>query len=188
MERVLLHTCCAPCSCAIIEWMLSNGYQPTVYYCNPNIFPEEEYLRRKAECTRFAQSLGLTLVDADYDHAAWLSSVKGLEDAPERGPRCLQCFKYRLLQSARYALENDYPLLTTTLASSRWKSLGQINEAGRWAVETARSAADDGHQLVWWDRNWRKGGLQERRNALLKEYNFYNQLWCGCEFSQKNLK
>lgn len=182
--RVLLHSCCAPCSSAIIEWMLANGYRPTVFYCNPNIHPEEEYLRRKAECTRFVRSLGLSIVDADYDHDDWLSAVKGLENAPERGPRCLQCFRYRLLKSARYALENDFPLLTTTLASSRWKSLDQINEAGAWAVETARKEV--GKELVWWDKNWRKGGLQERRNALLKEYGFYNQLWCGCEFSQRN--
>ena len=208
--RVLLHTCCAPCSCAIIEWMLGNGYQPTIYYCNPNIYPEEEYLRRKAECTRFVRSLGLTIIDADYDHAAWLASVQGLEDAPERGPRCLQCFKFRLIESARYALKNGFPLLTTTLASSRWKSLDQINEAGAWAVETALAeypgnepphagrdaenvasltGSDTGSKLpplIWWDKNWRKGGLQERRGALLKEYNFYNQLWCGCEFSQRN--
>ena len=76
MEKVLLHTCCAPCSGAIIEWMLANGYKPTVYYCNPNIYPYEEYLVRKQECSRYALSLGLEIVDADYDHSAWHHPLK----------------------------------------------------------------------------------------------------------------
>lgn len=179
-RRVLLHTCCAPCSSAIIECLLQNGIRPTLYYCNPNIFPRDEYLKRKEECSRHARSLGLDIVDADYDHAAWLQAVRGLEDAPERGPRCLECFKYRLLESARYALRAGFPVLTTTLASSRWKSLAQIDAAGEWAVRTA-----GGPGLVWWGQNWRKGGLQERRNALIRMHGFYNQTWCGCEFSRK---
>lgn len=191
-ERLLLHCCCAPCSSAIVEYLMQNGARPTLYYCNPNIYPQEEYERRKQECTRYAQALGLDIVDADYDHASWLCAVKGLEEAPERGPRCLECFRYRLLESARYALANGFPVLTTTLASSRWKSLEQVNAAGTWAVE--RALAESGiaapkdnaaPELTWWDRNWRKGGLQERRNALIKEWGFYNQTWCGCEFSLK---
>ncbi|MBQ2452122.1 MAG: epoxyqueuosine reductase QueH, partial [Bacteroidales bacterium] len=101
----------------------------------------------------------------------------------ERGPRCLACFKYRLLDSARYALTHGYNVLTTTLASSRWKSLEQIDQAGHWAVEEALKESQS--ELIWWEQNWRKDGLQERRNALIKEHNFYNQLWCGCEFSQR---
>ncbi len=166
--------------------MLQNDIRPAVYYCNPNITPYEEYSLRKEECSRFARSLGLDVIDADYDHAAWLCAVKGLENEPERGGRCLECFKYRLLDSARYALRNGYGLLTTTLASSRWKSLEQINRAGAWAVETAlREAGRPDAPLQWWERNWRKGGLQERRSALIKEYQFYNQTWCGCEFSRR---
>ena len=194
-DRVLLHTCCAPCSGAIIECLLRSGIRPTIYYCNPNIFPEEEYLIRKNECTRFAQSLGLEIVDADYDHAAWLDGVRALaEEAgltdigslPERGGRCLQCFRYRLLDSARYAAGHGFKVLTTTLASSRWKSPEQISEAGNRAVEQVRRQTglpEDG--LVWWEQNWRRGGLQERRLQIIKEYNFYNQTWCGCEFSRR---
>jgi len=184
MKKVLLHTCCAPCSSAIIEWMLANEWKPTIYYCNPNIYPEEEYLIRKNECTRYAESLGLEIIDDDYDHEAWLEAVRGLEAEPERGPRCLQCFKYRLLRTARFALDNGYDLMTTTLMSSRWKSLEQINEAGNWAIAQALAerGADAG-ALAWWDKNWRKGGLQQRRCEIIKEYNFYNQLYCGCEFS-----
>ncbi len=175
-DRVLLHTCCAPCSSAIIECLMRSGITPTVYYCNPNIYPEEEYLIRKNECSRYAESLGLDIVDADYDHAEWLEAVRGLEGEPERGGRCLQCFRFRLERAARYAEEHGFRVLTTTLASSRWKSLDQINEAGRWAVSRHPS-------VLWWDRNWRKGGLQERRGQIIREYGFYNQQYCGCEFS-----
>ena len=99
--KLLLHTCCAPCSGAIIERLLQEGVRPVIYYCNPNIWPEEEYLIRKNECTRYAESLGLEVVDADYDHSRWLEEVAcGLENEPERGGRCLKCFKMRLLRSA----------------------------------------------------------------------------------------
>lgn len=178
--KVLLHTCCAPCSSAIIECLLKSGITPIIYYCNPNIFPEEEYQKRKAECTRYAGSLGLEVIDADYDHAAWLEAVKGLEAAPERGPRCALCFRHRLLDAARWAAAHGLSVLTTTLASSRWKSLEQINAAGEWACSQVEG-------VTWWDRNWRKGGLQERRLEIIKEYGFYNQLWCGCEFSMRDV-
>lgn len=179
---VLLHTCCAPCSSAIIEAMLKNGITPVIYYCNPNIYPLGEYEIRKNECTRYAQSLGLEIVDADYDHEDWLEAVKGLENEPERGGRCLKCFKLRLLRTAEYAAQRGIKVITTTLASSRWKSLDQINEAGRWACQQV--APSDG-RVIWWDRNWRKNGLQERRLQIIKEYDFYNQLYCGCEFSMR---
>ena len=138
-ETVLLHTCCAPCSSAIIECLMRSGIRPTIYYCNPNIYPVEEYLIRKDECTRYASALGLDIVDADYDHSDWLQWVRAeaaadgcgtIETERERGGRCLECFKYRLLKSAEYALEHEFRVLTTTLASSRWKSLEQIDKAG----------------------------------------------------------
>lgn len=179
--RVLLHTCCAPCSSAIIEALMQNGITPVIYYCNPNIFPKEEYEVRKEECTRYAQALGLEIVDADYDHENWLEAMKGLEGEPERGGRCLKCFKLRLLRTAQYARERGIKVITTTLASSRWKSLDQINEAGRWACEN--NIPPEERDVIWWDQNWRKGGLQERRLQIIKEYDFYNQLYCGCEFS-----
>ena len=131
--RVLLHTCCAPCSSAIIEALIQNGITPVIYYCNPNIYPQEEYEIRKNECTRYAESLGLEIIDADYDHENWLEAVQGLEDEPERGGRCLKCFKLRLLRTAEYARQRGIKVITTTLASSRWKSLDQIDEAGLWA-------------------------------------------------------
>ena len=202
--KLLLHTCCAPCSGAIIETLLKEGIRPTIYYCNPNIYPYEEYLKRKDECSRYAAECGLDMVDADYNHETWLQCVHGLEDEPERGLRCSACFRHRLLSSAQYAVSHGFDTLATTLASSRWKNLDQVNAAGVWAVAqaneaaaavkalddircqlpaTAGSAQRDWQPLVWWDRNWRKDGLQERRSQIIREKGFYNQLWCGCEFS-----
>ena len=186
--KVLLHTCCAPCSSAIIEAMMQNGITPVIFYCNPNIYPREEYEIRKNECTRYAQSLGLEIIDDDYDHEAWLEAVKGMENEPERGGRCLKCFKIRLLRTVEYAAKRGMRVITTTLASSRWKSLDQINEAGRWAccqINGRISAAPLASEVIWWDQNWRKGGLQERRLQIIKEYDFYNQQYCGCEFSMR---
>lgn len=177
-DTVLLHTCCAPCSSAIIECLMQHGVTPVIYYNNPNIFPLEEYTIRKQECCRYAQSLGLEIIDADYHHEQWLQHISGKENEPERGSRCLLCFKMRLLKTAEYAHENGFSVITTTLASSRWKSLEQIVEAGRYAV----SSYPD---VVFWEQNWRKNGLSERRAAIIKEYNFYNQQYCGCEFSQR---
>ena len=166
--------------------MLAHDVRPTLYYFNPNIFPEEEYLIRKNECTRYAASLGLDIIDDDYDHEAWRCEVKGMEMEPERGARCLQCFKMRLLHAARKAAELGFEVFTTTLASSRWKSLTQINEAGHWAAK--KVSEETGKTVRFDDRNWRKGGLQQRRNELLKENGFYNQLYCGCEFSLEAMK
>ena len=173
---------------------MQNGITPVIYYCNPNIYPHEEYEIRKEECTRYAQALGLEIVDADYDHQQWLSCVAGMENEPERGGRCQKCFKMRLLRTAEYARQRGIKVITTTLASSRWKSLEQINEAGEWACRTANENSLDTKQdlpdgeVIWWDQNWRKGGLQERRLQIIKEYGFYNQQYCGCEFSMRTLQ
>ena len=186
MEKVLLHSCCAPCSAAILEWMGQNGYEPTILFYNPNIFPEEEYLKRKNEIVRYAQEIGVAIVDLDgselweQQHAQWLKCTVGLENEPERGGRCLACFRHRLCVAADYAAGHGFPLFTTTLASSRWKDIRQINEAGFYAEEHC------GRGLArFWDHNWRKGGLYERRNILARQ--FYNQQYCGCEFSLRRL-
>lgn len=124
-NRVLLHSCCAPCSSAIIECMLANGIRPTVFYCNPNIYPQEEYEIRKQEAIRFVTSQNLDFIDADYDYDHWRNAMSGLENEPERGSRCLKCFTLRLTETARYASEHDFQVFTTTLASSRWKTLSR---------------------------------------------------------------
>ena len=176
LHEVLLHACCAPCSSAIVEWMLANGIRPTIFYYNPNIYPLEEYEIRKNESKRHAESLGIRWIDGDYDHEQWRQGVCGLEGEPERGRRCQQCFILRLTVAAKKAQELGIPYFATTLASSRWKSLEQIERAGHQAEQAVEG-------VTFWPQNWRKGGLQERRNQLLKEFDFYNQQYCGCEFS-----
>ena len=180
-SRVLLHACCAPCSSAIVEWLLAHRIEPVIYYCNPNIYPREEYEIRRNESKRHAESLGIKWIEYAGDpakaHEEWLQAVKGLENEPERGKRCERCFLYRLQATAKMAQEAGIPFFATTLASSRWKNLEQINAAGEKAVSCQPS------DVRFWAQNWRKDGLQERRNQLLKEYGFYNQTYCGCEFS-----
>ena len=180
-REVLLHACCAPCSSAIVEWMLAHDVRPTIFYYNPNIFPLEEYEIRKNESKRHAESLGIRWIDGDYDHDHWLEGVCGLEGEPERGRRCEQCFTLRLKATAQEAKRLGIQYFATTLASSRWKSLEQIERAGRQAELAVEGT-------TFWAQNWRKGGLQERRNQLLREYDFYNQQYCGCEFSQRQHK
>ena len=138
-KEVLLHACCAPCSSAIVEWLLQHDIRPTIFYYNPNIFPREEYEIRKNESKRHAESLGLTWIDGDYDHAQWQQDVCGLEGEPERGRRCELCFTLRLIATAKKAQALGIPYFTTTLASSRWKNLEQINRAGLIAQESLKS-------------------------------------------------
>lgn len=175
-RTVVLHACCAPCSSAIVEWMVQHDVRPIIFYYNPNIWPREEYNIRKNESKHHAESLGLRWIDGDYDHDGWRCHVKGMEGEPERGPRCLECFTLRLVATARKAHELGIRHFATTLASSRWKSLEQITRAGQAAQQAVPGTE-------FWAQNWRKGGLQERRNQLLKHYGFYNQQYCGCEFS-----
>ena len=191
-DRILLHSCCAPCSGAVIECLVENGLRPGIFFSNSNIVPFDEYELRKGELIRYARDFGLEVIDDDYDHKAWLECVRGLEREPERGARCMECFKFRLLRAARYAAANGYDVLTTTLASSRWKDLEQVNAAGQWACgivagEAGACANPDSTTgvltPVFWPQNWRKGGLQPRRNEIIREQNFYNQNFCGCEFS-----
>ena len=215
-DTVLLHACCAPCSSAIVEWLLAHKITPVIFYYNPNIYPFEEYEIRKNESKRHAESLGIRWIDADervggdgqpcdYGHEAWLHAICGLEQEPERGKRCERCFYVRLKKTAEKAQELGIPYFATTLASSRWKNLDQINAAGEaaakavngegLAVSGARGAESEVcgaksevrgavSEVRFWAQNWRKDGLQERRNELLKEYQFYNQQYCGCEFSK----
>lgn len=156
--------------------MVQEGLRPVVFFSNSNIVPFGEYEKRRDECRRYCGKWGLEFVEDEWNHAEWQCIAKGREAEPERGGRCMECFKFRLERAARYAHEHGLQVLTTTLASSRWKSLEQVDAAGAFATSLFPG-------LVWWSRNWRKGGLQERRNAIIREQCFYNQLYCGCEFS-----
>ena len=198
-KSILLHVCCAPCSGAIIEALCSQGFQPTVFWSNSNILSSAENSRRLAVLEPYAASFGVPVVVDPYDHADWLAFVRGqlsdgrhlsatdLASYPERGARCEMCFRHRLLRAARYAVARGFDCLTTSLASSRWKSLEQVDAAGTWAVALANAEAAGrlapASELQWWPQNWRKGGLQPRRAEIIREQNFYNQTFCGCEFS-----
>ena len=146
--RVLLHTCCAPCSSAIIECMMQHGITPVIYYCNPNIWPEEEYRIRKDECTRYATALGLEIVDDDYNHDAWLGCVAGLEHEPERGGRCVRCFEMRLERTARYAVEHGFTVITNTLMSM---------PVGKVLTRSTRPDVVPSHAILAWRGGSRTG-------------------------------
>ncbi len=175
---VLLHSCCAPCSCAIMEKLKESGIETTIFYYNPNIDTREEYEKRKTENKRFADKLGLPFVDADYDNENWLARVKGLEGEPERGRRCTVCFSVRLERAALYAHENGFPVFATSLGLSRLKNQEQVYEAGRAAAARYKG-------LLFWDYNWRKEGGADRAAALTKQEGFYRQSYCGCRFSKR---
>lgn len=177
-KRVLLHSCCAPCSCAIMEALVVSGIELTVFYYNPNVHPREEYEIRKNENKRYAEKLGVPFVDADYDTDNWFARVKGLEDEPERGRRCTACFALRMERTALYAKENGFDVFATSLGISRLKNQEQVYACGH-----AAAAKHEG--LVFWDYNWRAKGGADRGAALAKQEEFYRQNYCGCVFSKR---
>ena len=181
MSKILLHSCCAPCSGAVIETLVREGVALTVFFYNPNIHPLTEYERRKAENKRFADKLGVPFVDADYDPPIWFARIKGLENAPERGERCTKCFDLRLERTALYAHENGFEAFATSLGLSRHKDQDQVNAGGHRAA-----ARYEG--LRYEDRNWRKGGGSDRGAQLAREEGFYRQKYCGCVFSLKEME
>ncbi|MEI7751020.1 MAG: epoxyqueuosine reductase QueH [Candidatus Omnitrophota bacterium] len=175
-KKVLLHSCCAPCSCSILKRMITCGIVPTVFFCNPNIYPREEYERRKAEVIRYAQKLNMPFVDADDEADPWFEHVEGHEEDAERGERCDLCFQMRLEKTAAYANENGFRVFTTSLGISRWKDLAQVNRAGE-------KAAASFPGMTYWAQNWRVGGGQEQMDRIAKEESFYRQRYCGCLYS-----
>ena len=178
-KKLLLHSCCAPCAGEIMEAVAASGIDTTVYFYNPNIHPEEEYSIRKEENIKFCEKLGFNFIDADYDTDNWFERVKGLEQEPERGKRCTQCFDMRFEKSALYAVENDFPVFATTLGISRWKDMNQINNSGS-------RAANRYEELIYWDFNWRKQGGSSRMIEISKRENFYQQEYCGCVYSLRD--
>ncbi len=181
VNRVLLHCCCAPCSGEVIEAIQAAGLDLTIIFYNPNIHPVEEYARRKQEIIRFAEDKKILVIDADYDPDTWFARVKGLEDEPEQGRRCEQCFDLRLERTAFYAQENGFSLFTSCLGISRWKNMEQVNACGHRAA-----ARYEG--LAYWEYNWRKNGGSSRMIEITKRENFYQQNYCGCVFSLRNAK
>ena len=178
-NKILLHSCCAPCAGEIMEALVASKIQPTLFFYNPNIHPRKEYEIRKDENIRFAKNLGVTFIDADYDQENWFSRVKGLEDEPERGERCTVCFDMRFERTALYASENNFSLISSTLGISRWKNMDQINKSGE-------RAASRYYPMVYWTFNWRKQGGSQRMVELSKREEFYQQEYCGCVYSLRD--
>lgn len=178
-NKVLMHSCCAPCAGDLMERMIESNIELTIFFYNPNIHPKKEYEIRKEENIRFAEKLGIKFVDADYDVQNWFARAKGLEYEPERGERCTKCFDMRFERTALYAYENGFRLFTSSLGISRWKNMEQINECG---IRSAKNY--DG--VNYWTYNWRKFGGAERMYEIAKREEFYKQEYCGCIFSLRD--
>ncbi|MDE9457570.1 epoxyqueuosine reductase QueH [Xenorhabdus bovienii] len=178
-NKVLLHSCCAPCSGEVMEAMLVSGIDFTIFFYNPNIHPLKEYELRKDENIRFAEQMGIPFIDADYDRDNWFERAKGMENEPERGIRCTMCFDMRFERTALYAHEHGFPVISSSLGISRWKNMQQINECG------VRAASRYPH-LTYWEYNWRKGGGSSRMIEISKREEFYQQEYCGCVYSLRD--
>ncbi|MBK4785356.1 MAG: epoxyqueuosine reductase QueH [Pantoea sp. Pent] len=178
-NKVLLHSCCAPCSGEVMEAMLASGIDYTIFFCNPNIHPLKEYELRKEENIRFAEQFGVPFVDADYDKDNWFERARGMEWEPERGVRCTMCFDMRFERTALYAHEHSFPVITSSLGISRWKNMQQINDCG---VRAAARYPD----MLYWEFNWRKGGGSSRMIEISKRERFYQQEYCGCIYSLRD--
>lgn len=178
-KRVLLHSCCAPCSGEVIEAMVTSGLEIEIFFYNPNIHPKKEYELRKEENIRFAEKLNIPFIDADYDSDNWFLRAKGLEHEPERGIRCTACFDMRFERTALHAHEHGFPVMTSCLGISRWKNMEQINTSG------IRAAAPY-EGLSYWTFNWRKGGGSARMLEISKREKFYQQEYCGCIYSLRD--
>jgi len=177
-KKILLHSCCAPCSCSIIERMVESNLDLTIFYYNPNIYPQDEYELRKKENKHFAEKKGVSFIDADYDNDKWLQEVKGLEKEPERGYRCSICFKLRFEKTALFAHQNKFPVFATSLGMSRWKDLQHVNKC---AEDASKKYVD----VIFWNFNWRKNGGSEHMIELSNSENLYKQKYCGCLYSMK---
>lgn len=176
---LLLHVCCAPCSCEIIEGLLASKLKPTVFFYNPNIHPEKEYDIRKQEVVRFCAERDVPVIDGDYDTDNWFACVKGLEKEPEKGRRCDACFLLRMDRTALMAKEKGIAFFATSLSISRHKDQKQVHTAAIKAAETV-----DGVQF--WPYNWRQKGGADRGAVMAKQLDFYRQNYCGCVFSRRD--
>ncbi len=179
---LLLHSCCAPCSSYVMEY-LSQYFRITVLYYNPNIYPEQEYWKRVAEERRLIEEMGengvfpnpVCLIEGRFDSREFYEAVRGLEQIPEGGARCAACFRLRLEETARNAEKFDY--FTTTLTISPLKNAQVINEIGE------KLAAE--YQVKWLPCDFKKRNGYKRSVELSAEYGLYRQDYCGCAFSKR---
>ncbi len=178
-EKLLLHSCCAPCSGEVMQRLLDAGIPYTIYFYNPNIHPLKEYEIRKNENIRFAEKNNVPFIDGDYDKDEWFKRAKGMEFEPERGIRCTMCFDMRFERTALYGHENGFSVFTSSLGISRWKNMDQINDSG------TRAAAHYPN-MTYWTFNWRKEGGSKRMIEISKQEHFYQQEYCGCVYSLRD--
>lgn len=180
-KKILLQSCCAPCSTAVIE-RLANDYDITILYYNPNIYPEEEYVKRKNEELKYIDILHKTkpeinidFLDCDYDNITFYNAVKGLENEREGGARCAVCFKVRLEKTAILAKEKGYQVFGTTLTVSPHKNAELINAIGK--------SLEKEIGVEFLESNFKKQNGYKRSVELAKENELYRQNYCGCEFA-----
>jgi epoxyqueuosine reductase len=178
-NKVLLHSCCAPCSGSVIQDIFKAGVDLTIYFYNPNIHPRKEYDIRKNENIRYAQKMKIPFVDADYDPGRWFQAMKGHEWDPERGERCGLCFEMRFVKTAEYAHQNGFKVITSCLGISRWKDFDQVTRAGVQAASLFPGVS-------YWAFNWRKNAGSQRMYEVAKEERFYKQEYCGCAYSLRD--
>lgn len=173
-KKLLLHCCCGPCSSGVIEGLLQN-YDITLYFYNPNIYPNDEYIKRYQEQLRYAGIVGLPVVEGEYDTSIYYQAVKGYEDEPEGGARCYECFKLRMLQTAKYAKDKGFDIFTTTMSVSPYKNYEVLNEIGKDVSDQV------GIDYLWANFKKNNGYLKSIQNS--KKYNLYRQHYCGCVYS-----
>lgn len=175
---LLLHACCAPCSSHTLLY-LYDCFNITVYFCNPNIAPESEYIYRKNELKRLVSELGLNvkIIDEDYDSAPFYALAKGYEELPERGERCRRCIEYRLRKTAETAKKLGADCFTTTLTISPHKDCDFINQCG--------GSLGDELDIPWLYSDFKKHDGYKHSIELSKQYNLYRQDYCGCIYSRK---
>ena len=179
VPKLFLHSCCAPCSSYVLEY-LSEYFEITVFYYNPNIYPPREYEERAREQKRFIEQFParypISYVEGKYDTKRFYEMAKGLEHIPEGGERCFRCYELRMREAAMLAKEGGYDFFTTTLSISPLKNAQKLNEIG----EALQSELGIRHL----PSDFRKKGGYQRSTQLSKEYELYRQNYCGCVFSK----
>lgn len=180
VPTLLLHACCAPCSSYCLEY-LSQYFKITVFFYNPNISEQEEYLHRLNEEKRLICEMNfkypVSIIEGEYSPKEYFSAVKGLENEPEGGERCKKCFALRLEKSARIAREMNFDYFTTTLTISPLKNAGVLNEIGGYFAEQ--------YGVKWLSSDFKKKEGYKRSIVLSAEHNLYRQNYCGCIFSKR---
>jgi len=176
MKKLLLHSCCGPCSTVCIE-RLKDQFDLTIFYYNPNIEPKEEYEKRKEEQQKVCSFFNVPFVDFDYDNEKWLEFVAGLEKEKEGGARCEKCFCYRLNRTAIFAKENGFDIFGTTLSVSPHKNTNLINAVGDEISKKQR--------IEFLPESFKKKDGYLRSINLAKEMQLYRQNYCGCHFARR---